>query len=685
MAHAADGGVNDGAGELSIGPGDIDHETSAGPEPFDKSGRPRLGKRREQLHLVSLALKQNFGDAGGSAEVPALQDSLLVMNGGALVFDSAVGANAFTVGGLSASSSGAGYNIALQNNASPTPAAVALTVGGNNASTTYAGVLSGAGSLTKTGSGTLTLSGATNSYTGVTTVGGGSLVLTGSNTLGAGSLNPAVIIGTSSTPATLTLSGSGILSVPGNNSIGDLTAISIGNAASSQGTLNVQGTSQLNLLTASGGTNNWGGNLTIGNGGSTSAGAVEQSGGTVTIDESLLIGTNGYGYYGLSAGTLTLTSAANNNQTRFRIGVPTTGDNGVFQMTGGTLNVTGTVGLGLGIVDAAGATVGSTDSQLGYGSFYATGGTFTSSTIPITIAERGGQGDLTVGGTASINLHGNSVNLAIEVTNGVGILNLDGGALQAASVGTATGAGTSYVNFNGGTLRANNPTTTFLAGLNNATVNGTYTSGGITYAGGGTIDTNGQNITIGQNLLAPTGNGVATSGTFTPITGLVGAPYVQVLGTGTGATAQAIFNPSTGTVTGITVTNPGNGYTGTPTFNLFGGGLSGTTVLNGTVAANTSGGLTKIGSGTLTFTASNNYSGGTTISAGTLRAANASAFGTGQSTYRQRLPSGPTRRIQASSISTIAARLPPGSKPQATHGRLIRRPERQAQISIRST
>jgi fibronectin-binding autotransporter adhesin len=558
----------------------------------------------------------------------ALQNSTLTMNDGTLVFDSAVSGNAFTLGGLSASTSGAGYNIALQNNASPTPAAVALTVGGNNISTTYAGVLSGGGSLTKTGSGTLTLSGSTNAYTGLTTVAAGSLVLTGSNTLGAGSLNPAVIIGNSSTPATLTLSGSGVLSVPGNTSA-DNTAISIGNAANSQGTLNIQGTSQLNLLTASGGTNNWGGNLTVGNGGSTSAGAVIQSGGAVTVDESLLIGTNGYGYYGLSAGTLTLTAAANNNQTRFRIGVPTTGDNGVFQMTGGTLNVTGTVGLGLGIVDAAGGSVNSTDTQLGYGSFYATGGTFSSSTIPITVAERGGQGDLTVGGTASINLNGNSVNLATEVTNGVGILNLDGGTLQAASVGTVSLAGTSYVNFNGGTLRANGPTATFLTGLNNATVNGAYTSGGISYAGGGTIDTNGQNITIGQNLLAPTGNGVATSGTFTPITGVIGAPYVQVLGTGTGATAQAIFNASTGTVTGITVTNPGNGYTGTPTFNLFGGGLSGTTVVNGTTAANTSGGLTKIGTGTLTLSASNNYSGGTTISAGTLRAANASAFGTG--------------------------------------------------------
>ena len=103
----------------------------------------------------------------------AAQNSTVTMNGGALVFDQSVSGNAFTVGGLAASSSGAGYDIAFQNNAG-TPAAVALTVGGNNANTTYAGVLSGSGSLTKVGTGTLTLTG-TNTYSGGTSVNAGTL------------------------------------------------------------------------------------------------------------------------------------------------------------------------------------------------------------------------------------------------------------------------------------------------------------------------------------------------------------------------------------------------------------------------------------------------------------------------------------------------------------------------------
>jgi fibronectin-binding autotransporter adhesin len=92
-----------------------------------------------------------------------------------------------TIGGLAGSGSlvlantivftgGTGYS-----NGAP----VALTVGYNNASTTYSGVMSGAGSLLKVGTGTLNLTGA-NSYTGNTTVGAGTLELA-QPTLAAGS------------------------------------------------------------------------------------------------------------------------------------------------------------------------------------------------------------------------------------------------------------------------------------------------------------------------------------------------------------------------------------------------------------------------------------------------------------------------------------------------------------------
>ena len=117
------------------------------------------------------------------ANASAIQNSTLVMSGGALVFDKAVISGAFTFGGLAAAFSGFGDDIILENNAA-SAAAVALTVGNNNTNTTYAGVLSdgfssSGGSLTKVGTGTLTFT-STNTYTGPTTVSGGTLAVTGS-------------------------------------------------------------------------------------------------------------------------------------------------------------------------------------------------------------------------------------------------------------------------------------------------------------------------------------------------------------------------------------------------------------------------------------------------------------------------------------------------------------------------
>ena len=97
----------------------------------------------------------------------ALQNSTVTGNFGSLAF---VGPTAVTVGGLAGAA-----NVNLQNSASQ---AVALTVGNNNASTFYAGVLSGSGGLTKVGSGTLAIGGS-NTYSGPTTVMNGTLQVLG--------------------------------------------------------------------------------------------------------------------------------------------------------------------------------------------------------------------------------------------------------------------------------------------------------------------------------------------------------------------------------------------------------------------------------------------------------------------------------------------------------------------------
>jgi len=160
----------------------------------------------------------------------ALQNSTMTMHGaGTLLFDSAVSGKAFTLGGLAASASGTGYDLALQNTAS---AAIALTVGGNNAGTTYAGVLSGPGSLIKTGTNTLTLS-AANTYSGNTTINAGTLALGA-----AGSLNisPTNFIAAGATldvslNSTFALSSSTTLSASGTGTNVGTSAAAINGAA----------------------------------------------------------------------------------------------------------------------------------------------------------------------------------------------------------------------------------------------------------------------------------------------------------------------------------------------------------------------------------------------------------------------------------------------------------------------
>ncbi|MGQ0583242.1 MAG: autotransporter outer membrane beta-barrel domain-containing protein [Reyranella sp.] len=97
--------------------------------------------------------------------------------------------------------------------------AKALTVGGNNLSTTMSGVISGTGgSLAKQGTGTLTLSGA-NTFTGGTTVNGGGLLVNGGLASGV-TVGSAGLLGGGGT-ITGTVTNGGIVA-PGN-SIGTLT------------------------------------------------------------------------------------------------------------------------------------------------------------------------------------------------------------------------------------------------------------------------------------------------------------------------------------------------------------------------------------------------------------------------------------------------------------------------------
>jgi autotransporter-associated beta strand protein len=224
---------------------------------------------------------------------------------------------------------------------------------------------------------------------------------------------------------------------------------------------------------------------------------------------------------------------------------------------------------------------------------------------------------LNVSGSASVNLTGGALNLGQNATS-TGTANLLGGTLIANQVTKPNATATGRLNFNGGTLMAAAGSTTFMQGLT-----ATYV-----YSGGAFLDDGGNAITIAQPLLAPTGYGVSSIAVTNGGSGYLDTPIVTIAGgTGSGALAVAQINPTTGTVTNILVVNPGSGYASgdTLTVTLFGGGGSGAGVNTPVLSANTSGGLTKLDTGTLTLTGASTYGGNTEITNGIL------ALGTGGS------------------------------------------------------
>ncbi len=225
----------------------------------------------------------------------------------------------------------------------------------------------------------------------------------------------------------------------------------------------------------------------------------------------------------------------------------------------------------------------------------------------------GGNAQLTIRGTGTLDIEDSGGlwfnHAGTRTFNLVGMVNILSGGTLISRVGFQWGsldpASIGYVNFNGGTLRASGSAADYWSG---------WTAGYI-YGGGATIDSQGNSIGIGQGLLAPTGSGV------TSITGLSGSgylspPVVIISGDGTGATAVAQIN-SSGNLTSILVTCPGVNYT-SASVSLNGGGGSGNGGTANLAANAITGGLAKLGVGTLMLNGVNKYNGTTLVSQGTL-------------------------------------------------------------------
>jgi autotransporter-associated beta strand protein len=114
-----------------------------------------------------------------------------------------------------------------------------LTVGFNNLSTTFDGVIGGPGTVVKVGTGTWTLTGV-NTYTGGTIINAGTLVVNGPGSIGAVTVNPGGTLGGTGTTGPVTLS-SGVAISPGGSTPGILHVQSIAFPAGSSFVVRLNG------------------------------------------------------------------------------------------------------------------------------------------------------------------------------------------------------------------------------------------------------------------------------------------------------------------------------------------------------------------------------------------------------------------------------------------------------------
>jgi uncharacterized protein YhjY with autotransporter beta-barrel domain len=517
----------------------------------------------------------------------ALQNSTLITGGTGIVFDSSVGSHAFTLGGLSGST-----DLALQDNAG-TPNPVALTVGKNNASTTYSGVLSAGGSLIKVGTGTFIVTG-NSTYTGTTTITAGTLQFGSggaSGRPGSGNIidNASLVINRSDavTDNTSVISGSGSVTQVGTGSLTILTqntytggtivsagaliagVSNVGTTSGAFGATNGTTTGLVTLGNAATTTNNSSPTLLI-NGAFTVANPItvanQATTGVYTIGGSNASGTATY------TGNITLNKpvtliAATGGTVDFNTGTWTTGNNAItIGSTGNTgiveldhaLATTGGIAVTFGTLalDAAftgNATVASGATLSGNGSVSGTTGV-TSGTINGT--------GLTLSGVTTFNSTGNTLSGTVTSTNGVtlasGAALADNGALTGnltVGNGTLTGNGSvsGTTSVTGGTINGAGLTLTGATTFNGAanTLSGTETAtGGVTVAAGASVTQSG---TLTGNVSLTNGASTTFTGSGTVGTVTLNGGGDTLTGNATLTTSGVTVNGSTNTISGIVI------------------------------------------------------------------------------------------------------------------------------------
>jgi autotransporter-associated beta strand protein len=580
-------------------------------------------------------------------------------------------------------------NFTIQNGTLKSKTASGFIVNQNGAGTLTLGSViangSGNSTLAKSGTGILTLS-AANTYTGATTISGGILYLTNALALQNSALDTtnsvagSNISGLKTNATTLTLGG-----LTGNKDLASVFTTALGGYSGvtaltlnpGPGVTNTyagiisNGAAGMSLTKTGLGTQTLSGAHTL-TSATVNAGTLGITGGSLSLANGFLqVGSAVPGIFKIDGGSLSVSSTGNNTG-GLKAG-NAAGNLGAIYLNSGAITTTsigfnlhiGGVGTNIptyGFLHITGGMLSGAQQRTRIGQFsgtgvwYQSGRTYsnTAASSSIEVGSVGAATDFNIGVVYLNNTAQFTSSTAINLapTNiGIGTLTVAGSAAltvnNTLTAGAASGT-TATVNLNGGTLTvnaiANNATGTFnfnggtlKAGLAGALFSGTGAT--YVYPGGLTIDTNGNAVTITQALLAPSGSGVSTIPMTSAGSGYIGAPYISLSGDGSGATAIAnMVDDATGNGTykidSITITCPGRGYTAITGATLSGGLSSGGTaaVLNfasATFAANAGGGLTKVGTGTLTLSNNNTYFGTTTVNEGTLAVTNTTGSGTG--------------------------------------------------------
>ena len=459
------------------------------------------------------------------------------------------------------------------------------------------GIVDNTGTIgfTKAGAGRVVLSGS-NTYTGATTIAQGTLSV---NSIANGGAASAVGASTSDA-ANLIIEG-GTLEYTGGTATSDRGLTLRRSGAITSDTISV--TNSATNLTLSG-------QVVSADG----ANLIKDGAGTLTLAGS---GNTYTGVTTVNAGTLAVTTLANGGSAS-SIGMSSAASSNLVLQNGGELEYVGTTAS-----SNRGLTLGTGGGAIDV---------FEDGAAPVTTLTLGG----TVAGAGRLTKNGAGILVLSGTNTYTGGTTINAGTLRAGS-DSAFSTGAVTVNA-GGTLDVNNRALTIGALLGNGSVTNLGTSTLRLSAGSGTFDgaIGGSGALTLAGAISQTFSGCKN--TYTGVTTITGSSVLVTdclanglsasgIGASGAASSNLVFATGALNYTGNTI-SINRGFTLQSGVGAIGVQNAATTL---TFTGQVTGGgtLRKDGPGTLVLSGTNNYTGGTSVSIGTLRAGSTSAFGTG--------------------------------------------------------